>query len=208
MKLVIATMNPDKARELEALLDLPGVELVSLADFEGATAPLETGTTLLENALLKARAGLRFTGLSAIADDTGLEVDALGGRPGFEAARYSGLDAGYADNLRKLLDELRGVEPARRGARFRTVCVACLEDGRELEAEGVLEGSITERPRGASGFGYDPVFEVPCLARTLAELGAAEKNAVSHRARAVRGLAEKLASALGAPGGTRTTGAG
>ena len=132
---------------------------------------------------------MALSGLPAIADDTGLEVEALGGRPGVHAARYAGPHASYADNLRKLLGELSGVPPARRGARFRTVVVACWPDGVEIGAEGTLEGRITESPRGAGGFGYDPVFEVEDRGRTLAELGAGEKNALSHRARAVRSLA-------------------
>ena len=144
----------------------------------------------------KARAALDQTGRPALADDTGLEVDALGGRPGIRAARFAGPDATYESNRRRLLAELDGVEPARRTARFRCVCVACLPDGRELAAEGVLEGRITTAPRGGNGFGYDPLFEVEDTGRTMAELSEAEKNAVSHRARAVRALAARLATAL------------
>ncbi len=196
MRFVLATFNRDKLRELSALLGLPGVSLRALADVPGAAPPPETGATLLENAWLKARAALAVTGEPAIADDTGLEVDALGGRPGLEAARFAGPGATYARNVAKLLAELRGVEPERRGARFRCACVACLPDGREFEAEGVLEGRITLEPRGANGFGYDPVFEILGLGRTMAELGEAEKNALSHRARAVRALAVRLAAAV------------
>ena len=192
MKFVLATFNRDKVRELEALLDLPGLELVALADVPGAAAPAETGATIEANARLKARAALARTGLPAIADDTGLEVDALDGRPGVHSARYAGPDAGYADNVRKLLAELEGVPPARRGARFRTVCAVCWPDGVEMTAEGVLEGRIALAPRGHGGFGYDPVFEVEGGPRTLAELGAAEKNARSHRGRAVRVLQRLL----------------
>lgn len=195
-RLVVATMNPDKLRELEALLDLPGLELKSLADFPGAQAPEETGTTLLENARIKARAAFAFTGWPAVADDTGLEVDALGGAPGVHAARFAGPGAAYADNVALLLARLAGVEGPARTARFRTVCVARLADGEELEAEGTLEGRISLAPRGASGFGYDPVFEVDGSGRTLAELDAAEKNAMSHRARAVRALARRLAARI------------
>jgi XTP/dITP diphosphohydrolase len=192
VKFVLATFNRDKLRELSELLDLPQLELVALADVPGAQAPAETGATLEENALLKARAAMARTGLPALADDTGLEVDALGGRPGVHAARYAGPGASYADNVRKLLAELEGVEPARRGARFRTVCAACWPDGVEMAAHGVLEGRITLEPRGSQGFGYDPVFEVEDSGRTLAEFSAEEKNARSHRARAVRALARVL----------------
>ena len=194
MKLVLATFNRDKARELLALLDIPGLELTSLAEFTGAQAPEETGATLLENATLKAEAASRATGLPAIADDTGLEVDALSGAPGFHAARFAGPGATYADNVRLLLERLKGVPGAGRGARFRTVCVVLFPGGRRLVGEGAVEGRITEAPRGAQGFGYDPVFEVPELGKTFAELSAAEKNAISHRARAVRALAEQLRS--------------
>ena len=196
MDFILATFNRDKLRELAALLGLPGVALRALCDVPGAVAPEETGATLRENALLKARAALALTGRPALADDTGLEVDALGGRPGLHAARYAGPGATYASNRAKLLAELDGVEPARRSARFRCACVACLPDGRELVAEGVLEGRIALAPRGENGFGYDPVFEVGELGRTMAELSDAEKNALSHRARAVHALAAQLAQAL------------
>ena len=192
MKFVLASFNRDKLRELTGLLDLPGLELVALGDVPGAEVPPETGATLEENALLKARAALARTGLPALADDTGLEVDALGGRPGLYTARYAGPAASYADNVRKLLAELAGVPPAGRGARFRTVCVVCWPDGVEMAAHGALEGRITLEPRGGNGFGYDPVFEVEDSGRTLAEFGAEEKNARSHRARAVRVLTRLL----------------
>jgi XTP/dITP diphosphohydrolase len=196
VEFVLATFNRDKLRELSALLGLPGVALSALGDVPGASAPEEDGATLLENALIKARAALARTGRPALADDTGLEVDALGGRPGLHASRYSGPGATYASNRARLLAELRGVEPARRTARFRCACVACLPDGRELAAEGVLEGRITAAPRGEYGFGYDPLFEVAGTGRTMAEMGEDEKNAVSHRARAVHALAAQLVVAL------------
>lgn len=192
---VVATFNPHKAAELHALLALPGVTLVPLSEWPGAVSPEENGTTLLANALIKARYAAQLTGMPAIADDTGLEVDALGGEPGIHAARYAGPGATYADNVAKLLRELRGVPITQRTARFRTACVAVWPDGRELHAEGVLEGVIVEAPRGANGFGYDPVFVPAGDTRTYAELSDAEKNAVSHRARAVRALAGMLAGA-------------
>lgn len=193
---VIATFNRDKQRELEALLSIDSIAWQALADFPGATAPAETGTTLEENAHLKAAAALAHTGRLALADDTGFEVEALDGRPGVHAARYAGPGATYADNVRKLLAELDGVPQARRGARFRTICVAHFPDGRRLEAEGILEGRVIEAPRGAGGFGYDPVFVPEGEGRTLAEMAAGEKNRISHRARAVRALAALLERAL------------
>lgn len=191
MKFVLATFNRDKARELEALLADAGVELAPLADWPGATAPEETGTTLLENARIKAHAARALTGLPAIADDTGLEVDALAGAPGVHAARYAGPAATYADNVAKLLAALTGVPGAARTARFRTVCVAAFPDGRERMAEGTLEGVILAAPRGERGFGYDPIFGMPD-GRSLAEFSDAEKNSRSHRFRAVRALAAAL----------------
>ncbi len=199
MRLVVASMNPDKLVELRELIDLPGIELVSLRDVPGAASPAETGGTLVDNARIKARAAARRAGLPAIADDTGLEVDGLGGRPGVHAARFAGPDATYERNVAKLLASLAGQSPERRGARFRTVCVACLPDGREAVGEGVLEGRIAERPRGTGGFGYDCVFELPGHGVTLAELPPAEKNALSHRARAVRNLMPLLGALLARP---------
>jgi XTP/dITP diphosphohydrolase len=186
---VLATANPDKARELAALLD--GFEVLprpaGLADVE------ETEATLEGNARLKAAAVVAATGELAVADDTGLEVDALGGRPGVYAARYAGPGATYADNVAKLLVELAGVPLGRRTARFRTVAVALFPDGREIVAEGVVRGTIAEAPRGGAGFGYDPLF-VPDDGdgRTFAEMTQAEKAAVSHRGRALRALAAEL----------------
>lgn len=195
MKFVLATFNPDKRRELEAILAPSGITLVTLAEFQGAVAPEETGATLEENARIKARAALAATRLPAIAEDTGLEVDALGGRPGVETARYAGPKATYADNVAKLLGEMKDVPAERRGARFRTVCVVAYPDGVELMADGTLEGRIAETARGKAGFGYDPVFEVPEAGKTLAEMSPAEKNVISHRARAVSRAAKLIAAA-------------
>ena len=188
MRLVLATANPDKAMEIAALL--PGFEVVPRpADLPDVA---ETADTLEGNARLKAVAVAEATGVVAVADDTGLEVVALGGRPGVWAARYAGPGATYADNVTKLLDELAGVTDRR--ARFRTVALACFPDGREVVAEGAVEGSIADRPRGTSGFGYDPVF-VPDDGdgRTFGEMTPAEKEAVSHRGRAFRALSSLLA---------------
>ena len=193
-RFVIATFNHDKARELAAVLDLPGTEFVLIANWPEAVAPAETGATLLENARLKALAAMRRTGLPAIADDTGLEVDALGGRPGVHTARYAGPDATAAQNVARLLVALETVPEALRTARFRTVCVAVFPDSREVVAEGVLEGNILWAPRGENGFGYDPVFRPAGRESSLAELREGEKNSISHRAQAVKSLAARLGS--------------
>ena len=193
MRLVLATANPDKAREIEDLLD--GFEVVarpaSVPDVE------ETGATLVENAVLKARAVRDATGEPAVADDTGLEVDALHGAPGVRSARFAGPAATSDENVDKLLAALAGVPPGSRRARFRTVAAACLPDGRELVAEGAVDGVITGARRGSGGFGYDSVF-VPDDGdgRTFAEMTLAEKQAVSHRFRAFSALATTLLVAL------------
>ena len=199
MKVVMATFNRDKAREMRALLAAPWLELVPMYEMPGAFAPPESGTSLVENALIKAREAVVRTRLPAIADDTGLEVDALDGAPGIHSARFAGLGASAAANTALLLDKLARVSPERRTARFRTVCVACFPEDDwlgakpDLIAEGVLEGRILDAPRGTGGFGYDPVFEVAGTGRALAELTAAEKNERSHRALAIRRLLELLA---------------
>ena len=195
---VLATFNRDKARELVPLLAGIGVVLRTLAEFPGAPVPAEHGATLLENARIKARAAVALTRLPAIADDTGLEVEALHGAPGVHAARFSGPSATYESNVALLLERLDGVAPGLRGARFRTVCVAVFPEGLDVVAEGVLEGRITESPRGRHGFGYDSVFEPAGSARTLAEMTTQEKNEISHRSRAARALARRLREEGGA----------
>ena len=191
MRLRLASANPDKVAEIEALLDEAGIEVVprpaGLADVE------ETGTTLLANARLKAAAVMNASGEPAVADDTGLEVEHLGGAPGVRTARFAGPVARYADNVAKLLDALAGVPAPGRRARFRTVALVLFPDGRQVAAEGVVDGVIAGGPRGTGGFGYDPVF-VPDDAggRTLAELAPAEKHGLSHRGRAFRALADQL----------------
>jgi XTP/dITP diphosphohydrolase len=192
MDIVLATFNRDKLRELRPFFETSSVRLRALHEFAGAVAPPEVGRTLVENARSKAGHAAMLTDLTAIADDTGLEVDSLGGKPGIYAARFAGPNASYADNMRRLLEIMVGVEPARRTARFRTVMVSVNPRGIEVVSEGVLEGRITDTARGTNGFGYDPIFEIPELGKTLAELTAAEKNRISHRALAARGLAAKL----------------
>jgi XTP/dITP diphosphohydrolase len=193
VRLVLATANPHKTAEIIAVLGaVPGLELVARP---GSVAEVdETGETLEDNARLKARALAQATGEAAVADDTGLEVAALGGAPGVLSARYAGEGASYADNVAKLLEALSG--QADRRARFRTVALVAWPDGREVLASGEVEGSIALAPRGAGGFGYDPVF-VPSGGggRTFAEMSLKEKEAVSHRGRAFRTLAAVLAGA-------------
>ena len=188
---VLATANPDKAREIVALLgdEAPSLELVArpseVPDVD------EVGETLEDNARIKAVALCDATALPAVADDTGLHVDALGGAPGIHTARYAGEGATYADNVEKLLGDLDGLPLEQRAARFATVAVARWPDGLEVAALGEVEGVITTAARGDGGFGYDPVF-VPLEGdgRTFAEMTDREKQAISHRARAFRTLAQ------------------
>ena len=183
-ELVLATRNRHKGEELAALLGGLGITIRTLDEFPDAPEVVEDGDTCEANAIKKARTIAEFTGLPAVADDTGLVVDALGGRPGIYAARYAGEDATYDDNCRKLLQELRGVPRERRTARFLTVAAIALPSGEIRVAQGILEGGIAEEASGTLGFGYDPVFLIPELGKTLAELSADQKNAISHRAKA------------------------
>jgi XTP/dITP diphosphohydrolase len=184
---VVASKNVDKITEVEAVLAAldPPVTVIPGHVWDDVD---ETEDTLAGNALLKARAVVAATGHAAIADDTALEVDALGGAPGVTTARYAGVDASYGDNVDKMLRELGDTE--NRSARFRTAVALVTPEGEELVVEGVLEGVITTERRGEGGFGYDPIFEVD--GRTLAEIPAEEKNRISHRARALQALAEAL----------------
>lgn len=183
-EIVLATRNPDKGRELGILLGGLGIRIRTLADFPSAPEVVEDGTTCEANAIKKAREIAQATRVPAVADDTGLEVDELGGRPGVYAARYAGEHATYEDNCRKLLLELAGVPGSKRTARFLTVAAIAFPSGDVHVTQGSLEGLIAEQPLGDRGFGYDPVFLVPEFNRTLAQLTAEEKNRVSHRARA------------------------
>ncbi len=194
-ELVLATRNPHKGAELVALLSDLGIRIRTLAEFPDAPEVAEDGQTCEANAVKKAQAIMQHTGRTAVADDTGLEVDALGGRPGVHAARYAGPNATYEDNWRKLLRELEGVPRERRRACFITVAAIARPSAKVEVVDGVLEGLIAEEPAGTQGFGYDPVFFVPEAGKTLAELTADEKNRISHRARAlakVRNLLGKL----------------
>jgi len=187
-RLVVASKNPDKISEIEAILDeskLTG-EVVRGLEWPDVA---ETGETLEENALLKAHAVVAATGLPVIADDTGLEVHALDGAPGVHTARFAGDGARYEDNVAKLVEVMAGQDDRR--ATFRTVVALVFPDGVEVIAEGRLDGVIGTEPRGSDGFGYDPVFIVDGD-RSLAELGTDEKNQVSHRARAIRALVDSV----------------
>lgn len=191
MKIVCATHNLGKLRELRGALAERGVTLVPQSEL-GITEAVEDGLTFIENALIKARHAAKASGLPALADDSGLEVDALGGRPGIRSARFAGPAAGDAENRAALLDALAGVRAADRGARFCCVLVYLrrYDDPRPLVAEGVWEGRILTHETGDQGFGYDPLFFVPERGCSAAELAAEEKQRLSHRAQALRKLGE------------------
>ncbi|MFO1423021.1 MAG: XTP/dITP diphosphatase [Candidatus Competibacteraceae bacterium] len=195
-KIVLATGNAGKVREFAAVLAGLGLEIAPQSAFNVPEAE-ETGLTFIENALLKARNAAAHTGLPALADDSGLVVDALGSAPGIRSARYAGPDAGDQANIDKLLVELRGVPLERRTARF--VCVLAWlrhpADPTPLICQGSWEGVILTEPRGANGFGYDPVFFVPGVQRTAAEMDPTDKNRLSHRGRALALLCEQLRDA-------------
>jgi XTP/dITP diphosphohydrolase len=193
MKIVLASGNAGKLRELAAILAPLGHELVAQSSF-GIETPPETGTTFIDNALLKARHAASKSGLPALADDSGIEVDALAGRPGVYSARYAGEQASDLENLEKMLEELRGVPAERRTARYQCVIVLArsADDAAPLIAQGTWEGRVLTAPRGTGGFGYDPIFEPEGMTLTAAELTPAEKNAVSHRGQALRALAAQL----------------
>jgi XTP/dITP diphosphohydrolase len=190
VRVVLASGNRGKLRELAALLAPLGHELIP-QDELGIESPPETADTFVDNALIKARHAASVTGLAALADDSGIEVDALDGRPGVRSARFAGNEATDEQNLAKLLDDLHGVPEERRTARFQCVIVL-VRDASELVAQGTWEGRVIDAPRGRNGFGYDPVFVPAGLTVTSAELDPAEKNRWSHRARALRSLVAQL----------------
>ena len=198
--LVMATRNAGKVRELAQLLGDLDVQLLSLNDFPELPEIPEEGATFADNAAAKARAVARLTGLPALADDSGLEVAALGGRPGVFSARYAqdrtgGKTPTDEENWRKLLDELRDVPPDKRQARFVCEIALAFPHGRLVTTRGELVGAIAQEPRGSQGFGYDPVFWLPDYQATVAELDPAVKNRLSHRGRALQKLKEILARA-------------
>ena len=197
-RLVLATANPGKLVELDRILAASGagVELVSLREFPGAPDVRETGATFAENALLKARAIAAFTGLPAVADDSGLCVDALNGMPGILSARWAGRHGDDDANLALVLAQLTDVPDDRRGARFACTAALALPSGAEHVTEGTVHGRLIDVPRGSNGFGYDPIFVPDGYTQTTAELDPAEKDSISHRGRALRALAPVIAAAL------------
>lgn len=214
MRLVVATHNPKKGREMLEVLGarVPGLELLTLDDFPGAPEPEETGASYAENALLKVRSACACTGLWCVADDSGLEVDAMGGEPGMHSKRFMGEHTSFPEKMQGILTRLSGMPEPSRGARFRC-CVALaspagftsadlpdweteaqwtLHDG-ALVLETTCEGRIAFEPAGEHGFGYDPIFWLPSLSRTMAQLAPHEKHEVSHRGKALRSLGSMLA---------------
>ena len=193
MRVVLASGNSGKLRELGSLLAPFGFDLVSQSTL-GLQTPSETGTTFAENALLKARHAAAMTNLPALADDSGIEVDALGGRPGIYSARYAGEGASDQANLRKILDEMREIPASQRTARYQCVIafVTTATDSAPILATGTWEGTLISEPKGLGGFGYDPIFVPRGFDRTAAELDAGEKNSLSHRGQALRALVTQL----------------
>lgn len=196
MKLVLATRNADKVREFNDALKGLSVEILPASDFPGAPEVVEDAVTLEENALKKARFLSQFTGLPAVADDTGLFVEALHGEPGVRSARYAGPKADYRANVDRLLSEMRGLKEPYRRAFFRTVIAVRTPDAKESILDGEVHGHITAARFGTNGFGYDPVFLPGGEQRTFAEMTLEEKNAISHRGKAVAKLREWLESVL------------
>lgn len=195
-QLVLATRNNHKIAELKTLLNNTGVEILTLDNFPNHPPLVEDGTTFQENALKKARTVFQYTKLPALADDSGLEVFFLNGRPGVYSSRYAGENATDEQNNVKLLAEMRGVAPRRRRAQFRAV-LALVGPGYEELAEGICLGKLAEAPRGTNGFGYDPIFVPDGFAKTYAELTTEEKNRISHRAKAAETMREIIKKRLG-----------
>ncbi len=192
MKVILATHNKGKISEMQTLLADMGIEVIAMDQAGDIPEIVEDGSTFYENAMKKASTVAKATGLTAIADDSGLEVDALNGQPGVFSARYAGEHASDQENYQKLLKELQNIPSGKRTARFKCVIVTCKPDGRCISAEGVCEGAITEMPRGKQGFGYDPVFIPRGSQKTMAEITKDEKNKISHRGMALRSLKEQL----------------
>ena len=193
MRLLVATRNAGKLRELNELLGGLPMRCLSLDDMGLSDEVAETGHSFLDNALLKARGYARLSGLVTLADDSGLEVDALDGAPGVQSARWAGPQASDLDRIHLLLERLRGVPAERRGAQFHCVAAVATLDGVFQTTEGTIRGRIIDEPRGSHGFGYDPVFFIPELGQTMAELAPEVKNRISHRARALTAMRPSLA---------------
>ncbi len=199
--ILIATTNPGKLREVNAVLGALPLGLMGLADFPDVPEPVEDAPTFEGNARIKALYYAGQTGVWALADDSGLEVDALDGAPGVYSARYAGVNGGDAANNAKLIEALRAAHEARRTARFRCVVVLARRDAVLAVGRGAIEGVIIDEPRGANGFGYDPHFLVPSLGKTAAELPPEHKNRISHRGRALADILPHLRALLTAAGG-------
>ena len=197
MKIIIATHNKDKFKELYHGLSSLDVKLLNLYDFPEIKEIIEDGETLKDNALIKARTVHSITSIPTISDDTGLEVDALGGAPGVFTARYAGKNCSYLDNVNKMLKEMKNVPANKRGATFKTV-MAYVDDKVELTSEGIVQGTVTRTKKGVAGFGYDPIFYVPDIGKTFAEMKIEKKNLVSHRSRAIKALKADLVTYLNA----------
>ncbi|HEV3474146.1 MAG TPA: RdgB/HAM1 family non-canonical purine NTP pyrophosphatase [Actinomycetota bacterium] len=191
-RILLATRNPGKISEIRRICSDWPVRWLTHEDVRWPDVE-ETETTYLDNALLKARAAAEATGQPALADDSGIEVDALGGAPGPRSARFAGPDASDEENLRALIRAVAGIPRGGRTARYRAIAAVVWPDGREVWTEGVCEGSLETKPRGTGGFGYDPIFMPGGDDRTMAQLSAAEKDRISHRGRALRALGERLA---------------
>jgi len=190
-KVIIATNNKDKFKELHKGLKNLNIELLSLDDFPNIGEIIEDGKTLEDNALIKARTVFKLTSIPAIADDTGLEVDALNGAPGVYTARYAGENCSYLDNVNKILDKMKDVAIKNRTAYFKTV-MAYVDKNTELLSEGIVKGLIGKKIKGFAGFGYDPIFYVQEKNKTFSEMSLEEKNIISHRGKAIFALKEKL----------------
>ncbi|HHX22927.1 MAG: XTP/dITP diphosphatase [Tepidanaerobacteraceae bacterium] len=191
--LVAATKNKGKLLEFKNMLERESFKIVSLLDFPNIEI-FETGKTFNENALLKATTVVKKTGYPALADDSGLEVTALNGKPGIFSARYAGVNATDEDNIKKLLSEMKNIPANQRQARFVCSLALVFPNGKTILEQGTLEGFITDKPRGEKGFGYDPVFFIPALGKTLSEISTDEKNRISHRAKALSKLKKRLFS--------------
>jgi len=193
MKIVLATHNEDKCAEMTAILDELPIQLLSLEDFPEIGEIEENGSSLEENALIKARTVHSITKLLSWADDTGLEVDVLGGKPGVFSARYAGENCSYSDNVQKLLQKMENIPADKRIAHFKTT-IALVGENMELVSEGVVEGMITTKPKGVGGFGYDSVFYVLDKNKTYSEMKMTEKNQISHRGKAIQNMIKLLQS--------------
>ena len=191
MKLILATHNEGKTVEMQYALSHLPIEVVTLNDFPHIGDIPETGKTLLENAFIKAETVFRETGIPALADDTGLEIDALNGDPGVYSARYAGENATFEENCNKVITKLSGIDTSERTARFRTV-IAYVNKDEKIHCEGSVNGHILDKKVGTNGFGYDPIFYYPGLKKTFAELKKGEKNSISHRGKALRNFSKLL----------------